>query len=102
MKKLLLKLLQRLLFDDVVPVDGVDMAKMTQWLFKAYEDKGFRSYYTLRKKTIKDVISLGVSRKDYWRSIGRLEELKALSENVKTEYARKKKEQHNAIKKGTK
>ncbi|RPI82702.1 MAG: hypothetical protein EHM34_06520 [Nitrosopumilales archaeon] len=93
-----MRLIHRYFLDELV-IGDVDVKKLEIFLYKCYEEKGFRSYYTLRKKTIKDFISHGLSRKDYWKSIGRLDELKAFSENIKTEYAKQVAGQKKATKK---
>lgn len=64
----------------------IDSEKLKSWLFKNYEDIGFKSYYTLRKNNIKDLLAIGVEGKEYWKLLGRLEELHSLKENIEKEF----------------
>lgn len=70
----------------------VDKDKIKRWLFVSYRDGGWINYYTLRKKTLLQLLSLGSGDdKEYWKIIGRIEELKSLSANIKKEQERREK-----------
>jgi len=86
MKKLLLKILG----DSVYQLEPIDEKKMKDWLLKSYKDEGFKHYYSMRKKYLVSLLALGISGKEQAETLGRLNELKALSSNIASEYKRKK------------
>ena len=57
---------------------------MNQWLKLSYKDRGFKNYYTMRKKYLMNSLSLGLEGKEMYETLGRLNELKALSVNINT------------------
>jgi len=51
-----------------------------EWLMSlSSEQSGYKGYYTIRKKTILDVMGIGVEQKEYWMNLGRLAELKQMN-----------------------
>lgn len=88
---MLWKWFNRFFKDDIYRIDrGADQGKIAQWLWSTFSDVGFMHYYTVRKKRILEVLSTGQEQEEYWKLIGRLEELKGLSQNVKDEAKRRK------------
>jgi len=63
---------------------------MQEWLFKSYKDEGFTHYYTMRKKYLVNLLALGLEGKEQQKTLGRLEELKALATNINSEGKKKK------------
>lgn len=90
MKKLYIKLLLKLLGNQIYQPGQIEVKKMQEWLFKCFKDEGFTHYYTMRKKYLVNMLSLGIEGKEQHQYLGRLEELKALAGNVNTEGKRKK------------
>lgn len=92
MRIMLIKLLLRLLSDN--SYSKVNDKKIQEWLMSLEsESSGYKGYYTLRKKAITDVISLGVEQKEYWVNMGRLAELRninTLSKDLIKKYASEK------------
>ena len=87
--KLLIKLTKLNISDNL---GRVDRDKLNRWLYVSYKDDGWKQYYTLRKKSLLQLLSLGISdSNEYWKIVGRLEELKALSVNISIEMDRIKK-----------
>lgn len=69
----------------------VDKSKLEKFLFMAAKDDGWKSYYTLRKKSLLSLLSLGTGyNNEYWEIIGRLKELSAMSTNINSELKRRK------------
>jgi hypothetical protein len=91
MKILLIKLLLRLLSREV-DSDRIDRGRMEEWLEGLVMPKsGFQDWYTLRKKSIMQGLSIGVEGKEYWTLFGRLLELKQLSKTAEMQFSKKKK-----------
>lgn len=90
MRKFIGKLLMRLFFADMFRLESVDEKKLSDWLFLAYADRGYAQYHTMRKKYIANLMGNGLSREDYLICLGRLQELRALSDNVLKEFNRRK------------
>ena len=91
MKLFLIKLLLRLVTDQVES-DKVDKDRMEQWLESLVMPKsGFQDWYTLRKKSIMQSLSIGMEGKEYWMMLGRLLELKQLSKTAEAEFNKKDK-----------
>ena len=63
---------------------------MQDWLYKSFNDDGFKSYYTMRKKYLVNLLLMDLSDKERNRAQGRLEELKGLSTNINAEFKRRK------------
>lgn len=93
MKRLINKILIKLLGDNIYTPEKIELEKMQSWLYKSYKDQGFTSYFTMRKKYLINLLSLGLEGKEQQRTIGRLEELRGLATNIKTEFNNKKKEE---------
>ena len=88
--------LLKLLFRDSFHLEGVDEKKLKAWLYNSYENNGYAQYYTMRKKFVGNLMGNGLSWEDYLICLGRLQELRALNENIKKEVAIiKKKEKLN-------
>lgn len=87
MKKLILKILIRLIKLNISDNLGiVDRDKLNKWLYVSYKDEGWKQYYTLRKKSLLSLLSLGVEHdREYWEIVGRMKELTALSNNISFE-----------------
>lgn len=68
----------------------VDKGKLQKFLFMCTRDDGWKSYYTLRKKSLLSLLSLGTGyNNNYWEVVGRLKELSALSANINQELQRR-------------
>ena len=89
MKKFIIKLLLKLLGNNLYQPGQIELKKMQDWLYKAYKDEGFTHYYTMRKKYLVNLLALGLEGKDQLITLGRLEELKALGTNINTEGKKK-------------
>jgi hypothetical protein len=62
---------------------GINEKELQDWLKSlAADNSQYKVWYTLRKKTIQDAMSIGLEQKDYWKYIGRLEELKHLNQTA--------------------
>lgn len=69
----------------------VDRGKLQKFLFMAAKDDGWKSYYTLRKKSLLSLLSLGTDyNNEYWQIVGRMKELNAMSANINAELKRRK------------
>lgn len=90
MKKLFVKLLLKLLGNNLYQPGIIELKKMQEWLFKSYKDEGFTHYYTMRKKYLVNLLALGLEGKEQQKTLGRLEELKALATNINSEGKKKK------------
>lgn len=93
MKNLIVKILIRLVNLNLSESYGVvDKQKLDKWLYVSYKDEGWKQYYTLRKKSLLQLLSLGVeNNSEYWKTVGRMQELNALSTNINAEIKRRKK-----------
>lgn len=94
MRILLIKILLRLLSDSSPKLMKDKIVQ--DWLMSLSDDKsGYKGYYTIRKKTILEVLGIGVEQKEYWVNMGRLLELKhinTLSNDLLKKYAKKQTE----------
>ena len=91
MKKLLIKLLLRLL-NEQVDSDKVDRDRMDEWLVGLVLPKsGFQDWYTLRKKAIMHGLSLGKEGPEYWKLVGQLLELKQLAKSAEMQFDKQNK-----------
>lgn len=92
MKQFLVNLLMRLVGLNIREDLGlVDRGKLQKFLFMAAKDDGWRSYYTLRKKSLLSLLSLGTGyNNEYWEIVGRMKELNAMSANISAELQRRK------------
>ena len=87
------KLLLKLFFKDTLEIERIDNAKLKDWLYVSYENRGYSQYYTMRKKFISNLMGNGLSWEDYLICLGRLQELRALNDNITKEVnIRKQKE----------
>lgn len=93
MKTILIKFLLKLLGLDTSEAYGlVDKSKLEKWLYVSYKDDGWKNYYTLRKKSLLGLLSLGTGyNNEYWEIVGRLKELQSLSANITKEKERREK-----------
>jgi hypothetical protein len=93
MKKLIIKILIKLIGDSILgQVDLVDQSALNKWLYVSYKDNGWKQYYTLRKRSLLNLLSLGIEKNnEYWQIVGRMKELQALSVNITDEIRRREK-----------
>jgi hypothetical protein len=93
MKKLIIKILIRLVGSDISEsLSIVDQDALNKWLYVSYKDNGWKQYYTLRKRSLLNLLSLGIEKNDeYWQVVGRMKELQALSTNINAELKRREK-----------
>ena len=87
LKKILLRLIQ----DSLYQQEPIEVQKMKDWLFKSYQEEGFKNYYTMRKKYLVNLLILDITDKERWKAQGKLEELTILSNNIKTVVNERKK-----------
>jgi exonuclease V gamma subunit len=99
MKKLLLKFLINLIGENPFSISTVDTKVMQDWLYMGFKDEGYKQYYTLRKKYIQNELTIGMEDKEYWKRIGRMEELRALNENILSESKRREKNKKQILEK---
>lgn len=92
------KLLLKLLGNSIYQPEPIDVQKMQDWLWKCHKDPGFKSYYTMRKKYLVNLLLMDLSDKERAKAQGRLEELKGLSTNINAEFKRRKNEVPKEIK----
>ena len=60
--------------------DRIDKKRLEDWLLQNTTPKsGFQDWYTLRKRSIMQSLSIGRTGDEYWTLIGRLLELKQLA-----------------------
>jgi hypothetical protein len=86
--RILLKIFNLNISEDIGIVDN---GKIQKFLFMAAKDDGWKNYYTLRKKSLLSLLSLGTGyNREYWEIVGRIKELKAMSVNVNSELSRRK------------
>lgn len=85
------KILLKILGNDIYQQEPIEINKMKDWLYKSYEDSGFKNYYTMRKKRLVNLLLLDLPEKERLKTQGRLEELKALSINISSEFKERKK-----------
>ena len=92
MRQKLVNLLMRLVGLNIREDLGlVDRGKLQKFLFMAAKDDGWKSYYTLRKKSLLSLLSLGTGyNNEYWEIVGRMKELNAMSANINSELQRRK------------
>jgi hypothetical protein len=78
MRIFLIKLLLRLLSDNSSKQMKDEVVQ--EWLMSLSEEKsGYKGYYTIRKRAIQGVLSVGLEPKEYWMNLGRLAELKQMN-----------------------
>jgi len=94
--KFIIKILLKILGNNVYQIDKIDEAKMRDWLFKSFAEEGFKHYFTMRKKYLMGLLGLGAEGKEQQRLLGRLDELKGLQANITAEYKRRKLENEKA------
>ena len=80
MIKWILKLLQNHLYQQ----EPIEVQKMKDWLFKSYKEEGFKNYYTMRKKSLVNLLLLDLKEKERAKAQGQLHELTVLSNNINT------------------
>ncbi|MCX6822226.1 MAG: hypothetical protein NTW30_05630 [Candidatus Aenigmarchaeota archaeon] len=93
MKRLLLKILIKLIGENPFVISSVDTKVMQDWLYSSFQKEGYKQYYTLRKKFIQNELTIGMKEAEYWKRIGRIEELRALNANINQEAERRKKKE---------
>lgn len=93
MKKIIIKILMRLVGSDISEsLNVIDQSALNKWLYVSYKDNGWKQYYTLRKRSLLNLLSLGIEKDDeYWQIVGRMKELQALSVNITDEIRRREK-----------
>ena len=91
MRKILTKILIKVIGENPFEMTVVDTKEMQDWLFESFQSKGQKSYYTLRKKFIQNELGVGMEQQEYWKRLGRLEELQALNDNISKEVSRRDK-----------
>lgn len=96
MKDLIKKYLLRFLED--IDITNVQPEKLYIFLKKLYNDDGYKSYYTVRKKYLMELLTTDLSEQQREQTLGRLKELKALSANIKTAYQREKEKKLKSLK----
>jgi hypothetical protein len=79
-----------MLGNDIYQPEPIEVKKMKDWLFKSYQDEGFKNYYTMRKKYLMNLLALGLEGKEQSKTLGRLEELKGLATNINQEFKNRK------------
>ena len=98
MRIFLIKILLRLLSDS--SCKQINDKLVQEWLISLSEEKnGYKGYYTIRKRAIQEVLSIGIGQKEYWMNTGRLAELKhmnTLSNDLIKKYAKEKRHAQNA------
>lgn len=70
--------------------EAIDEEKMKNWLWRSFKDDGFKSYYTMRKRQLVNFLILEDNITKRAEAKGRLEELRSLSANIRSEYNRRK------------
>jgi hypothetical protein len=91
-KKILLKILGNSIYNP----EPIELQKMQDWLYMSYGNDGFKHYYTMRKKYLINLLALDIEGKERIKTIGRLEELRGLSANIKAEFKKRKLENKKA------
>lgn len=86
----MIKLLLRLLGDKIYQQEPIDEQKMKDWLFNSYKDNGFKNYYTMRKRSLVNLLILEDDKTKRAETRGRLNELQGLSANMTEEFKRRK------------
>ena len=99
MKKYIIKILIKLLGDNFSQLNQTDIPKLQEWLFDAYKNNGYAQYYTLRKKYISNLMSVGLSWEDYLICLGRIQELRSLNQNINQEVKRRENLKNKKVKK---
>lgn len=97
MRKILIKILLKIIGENPFDIASVDTKIMQDWLYDSFKNDGYKQYYTLRKKYIQNELSIGMKKEDYWKRVGRIDELRALNDNIINESNRRKRinNQHN-------
>lgn len=78
------RFLIKLLGERIYTPQPIDEKALQEWLTNNYKDRGWMSYYSMRKKYLLNLLSHGVEGREYFETIGRLNELKSLSSNILT------------------
>lgn len=84
------KILLKLLGNDIYQPEQIEVKKMQDWLFKSYQEEGFKNYYTMRKKYLVNLLLLDLTEKERAKAQGRLEELRGLATNINAEFKKRK------------
>ena len=85
MKQFLIKVLIKLIGENIYSFETVDKEKMSNWLYDSYKDRGYKQYFTLRKKAITNAMTVKLDNDEYLMMVGRMSELRALHENIENE-----------------
>ena len=84
------KLLLKFIGNDIYQTETMEVKKMQDWLFKSYQEEGFKNYYTMRKKYLVNLLLLDLTEKERAKAQGRLEELRGLATNINAEFKKRK------------
>jgi len=88
----LLKLLIRFFGAKIYVIENekYKMGEISRWLH-AGNSKGWREYYRFRRSSMLSLLGLGQGRgRDYWKTVGKLEELEVLNGAIAQEAADRK------------
>ena len=91
--KFIYKIFLRLFGEEYLLAKDINEKEINDWLFEGYGNRGFKAYYTIRKKAIENQMSLGLKDREYWEMVGRVKELKTLTRRVDDEFERRKSKQ---------
>lgn len=68
--------------------DGKELA---DFIYSLHRSRGYALYHTGRKYDTLNALAYGMKQEDYWKMIGRMEELMILKTKIKEEVERRKK-----------
>jgi hypothetical protein len=88
--KILRNILIKLIGEDIYAFESFDKVKMQDWLYDSFKEKGYKQYFTLRKKAILNAMSVPLDEKERDMLTGRIAELRELHININKEAARRK------------
>lgn len=91
--KILRKILIKLIGEDIYAFESFDKDKMQDWLYDSFKEKGYKQYFTLRKKAILNAMSVPLEEKERDMFVGRIAELRELHKNIEMEGLRRKKKE---------
>lgn len=84
------KLLLKIIGNGIYSPEPIDEKKLKDWLWKCHKDDGFKSYYTMRKKYLVNLLLMDLTDIERAKAQGRLDELRGLSTNINSEFKRRK------------
>lgn len=76
----------KLLGERIYTPTPLEAEKMQAWLADNYRAVGWKSYYTMRKKYLVNLLANGIEGREYYEAVGRLKELRGLSANILTAF----------------